>query len=174
MVYICLKQLCNIDQYCTAICKLDKHISACRFRPCQDVGLSKPNVILGEKPFNTVHQIDAINAGMRGRVITDRKDLWKGDPYKPLTEGIRKTGGRNAQGRITSYHRGGAHKRLYRIIDFKRNITGAQGTLERIEYDPNRTARIALARYPAGEASTLLDVQRFHACPVSPCVVCPS
>ncbi|DBB03083.1 TPA: 54S ribosomal protein L2 mitochondrial [Trebouxia sp. C0004] len=88
---------------------------------------------------------------MRGRVITDRRDLWKGGPYKPLTEGIRKTGGRNAQGRITSYQRGGAHKRLYRIIDFKRNITGAQGTLERIEYDPNRTARIALARYPAEE-----------------------
>ncbi|KAL0027067.1 hypothetical protein WJX79_003026 [Trebouxia sp. C0005] len=89
--------------------------------------------------------------GMRGRVITDRRDLWKGGPYKPLTEGIRKTGGRNAQGRITSYHRGGAHKRLYRIIDFKRSITGAEGTLERIEYDPNRTARIALARYPAAE-----------------------
>lgn len=89
--------------------------------------------------------------GMRGRVITDRRDLWKGGPYKPLTEGISKTGGRNAHGRITSYHRGGAHKRLYRMIDFKRNITGAQGTLERIEYDPNRTARIALARYPAAE-----------------------
>ncbi|KAA6418811.1 MAG: 50S ribosomal L2 [Trebouxia sp. A1-2] len=95
--------------------------------------------------------IPASVAGMRGRVITDRRDLWKGGPYKPLTEGIRKTGGRNAQGRITSYHRGGAHKRLYRIIDFKRSITGAEGTLERIEYDPNRTARIALARYPAAE-----------------------
>ena len=108
---------------------------------------------------------------MRGRVITDRRDLWKGGPYKPLTEGIRKTGGRNAQGRITSYHRGGAHKRLYRIIDFKRSITGAEGTLERIEYDPNRTARIALARYPAGKAACLLDVQSSHA---SPCVVFPS
>ena len=87
---------------------------------------------------------------MRGRVITDRSGLWKGGPYKPLTEGIRSTGGRNAQGRITSYHRGGAHKRLYRIIDFKRSVTNAQGTLERIEYDPNRTARIALAKYPPG------------------------
>lgn len=118
-----------------------------------------------------MRKIPASVAGMRGRVITDRRDLWKGGPYKPLTEGIRKTGGRNAQGRITSYHRGGAHKRLYRIIDFKRSITGAEGTLERIEYDPNRTARIALARYPAGKAACLLDVQSSHA---SPCVVFPS
>ena len=90
-------------------------------------------------------------AGMRGRVTTDRSSLWKGGPYKPLTEGLSSSGGRNSQGRITSYHRGGGHKRLYRIIDFKRSMTDAQGTLERVEYDPNRTARIALVKYPAGE-----------------------
>jgi len=128
------------------------------------MGLSESNAIAGKTRLITVQQMHAFNAGMRGRVITDRRDLWKGEPYKPLTEGIRKTGGRNAQGRITSYHRGGAHKRLYRIIDFKRNFTGAQGTLERIEYDPNRTARIALARYPAGKAASLLDVQSSHTC----------
>ena len=90
------------------------------------------------------------NAGMRGRVITDRSDLWKGGPYKPLTEGLRKSGGRNATGRVTSWHRGGAAKRLYRLIDTRRAVTDASGTLERIEYDPNRTARIALVKYPPG------------------------
>ncbi|KAL3146915.1 54S ribosomal protein L2 mitochondrial [Trebouxia sp. C0009 RCD-2024] len=93
--------------------------------------------------------------GMRGRVITDRRDLWKGKPFKALTEGITSSGGRNSQGRTTSFHRGGGHKRLYRIIDFKRDIKDVQGTLERVEYDPNRTARIALVKYPAvgGEGS---------------------
>lgn len=91
---------------------------------------------------------------MRGRVITDRSDLWKGGPHKPLTEGIRNSGGRNAQGRITSWHRGGAAKRLYRIIDTKRAIKDGSGILERIEYDPNRTARIALVKYPAGLCSS--------------------
>lgn len=91
-----------------------------------------------------------VYAGMRGRVITDRSDLWKGGPYKPLTQGLRKSGGRNAQGRITSWHRGGASKRLYRIIDSRRAVRDISGTLERIEYDPNRTARIALVKYPAG------------------------
>ena len=87
---------------------------------------------------------------MRGRVITDRRDLWKGGPFKALTQGKTSSGGRNSQGRTTSYHRGGGHKRLYRIIDFKRDIKDVQGTLERVEYDPNRTARIALVKYPAG------------------------
>jgi large subunit ribosomal protein L2 len=73
--------------------------------------------------------------------------LWKGRPYRPLTHGIHKTGGRNHQGRTTAFWRGGGHKRLYRIIDFKRSLTGLQGTVRRIEYDPNRTARIALIDY---------------------------
>ena len=92
-----------------------------------------------------------MNTGMRGRVITDRSSLWKGGPFKALTEGKTSSGGRNAQGRITSFHRGGGHKRLYRIIDFKRGLKGVPGTLERVEYDPNRTARIALVKYPAGQ-----------------------
>ena len=93
--------------------------------------------------------------GMRGRVITDRSSLWKGGPFKALTEGKTSSGGRNAQGRTTSFHRGGGHKRLYRIIDFKRELKGVPGTLERVEYDPNRTARIALVKYPAGKLQVI-------------------
>ena len=103
---------------------------------------------------------------MRGRVITDRSGLWKGGPYKPLTEGLRKSGGRNAQGRVTSWHRGGASKRLYRMIDTKRIVRDSPGILERVEYDPNRTARIALVKYPAGTCISyllhVLHVQHAH------------
>lgn len=95
-----------------------------------------------------------VTPGLRGRVVTSRKDLWKGEPFKPLTQGLTKTGGRNNHGRITSRHRGGGHKRAYRKIDFARrsNIT-AEAVVERIEYDPNRSARIALLHHhtvPAG------------------------
>ena len=86
--------------------------------------------------------------GFRGRIITSRKDLWRGGPFKPLTQGLRKSGGRNNQGRITSRHRGGGHRKVYRIIDFVR-APGATppGVVERLEYDPNRSARIALIRH---------------------------
>jgi len=77
--------------------------------------------------------------GLRGRIITSRKDLWKGGPFKPLTEGLRKSGGRNSQGRITVRHRGGGHRKVYRLIDFARSSTTPAGTVERIEYDPNRS-----------------------------------
>jgi large subunit ribosomal protein L2 len=85
-------------------------------------------------------------AGFRGRIITSRKDLWKGGPFKPLTEGLRRSGGRNAQGRITSRHRGGGHRRVYRLVDFKRPADTPAGVVERVEYDPNRSARIALVK----------------------------
>ena len=88
--------------------------------------------------------------GFRGRVITDRSKLWKGRPLKALTKGLTKSGGRNNQGRITVWHKGGGHKRLYRIIDFKRDLYGVSGVIRRIEYDPNRTTRIALVDYPDG------------------------
>ena len=88
--------------------------------------------------------------GIRGRVITDRSKLWKGRPLKALTKGLTKSGGRNNQGRITVWHKGGGHKRLYRIIDFKRDLYGVSGVIRRIEYDPNRTTRIALVDYPDG------------------------
>ncbi len=92
----------------------------------------------------------------RGLVRVDRSDLWKGGPHKQLTEGISKTGGRNNRGRMTSRHIGGGHKKLYRLIDFKRNKFDSIATIERIEYDPNRTAYIALIKYEDGELSYIL------------------
>ena len=77
--------------------------------------------------------------------------LHTGKPYKPLVKGLRKTGGRNTHGRITTRHIGGGHKKLYRMIDFKRNKDDIDGIVERIEYDPNRSAHIALILYKDGE-----------------------
>ena len=77
--------------------------------------------------------------------------LHSGKPYKPLVKGLRKTGGRNTHGRITTRHIGGGHKKLYRMIDFKRNKDDIDGIVERIEYDPNRSAHIALILYKDGE-----------------------
>jgi large subunit ribosomal protein L2 len=99
--------------------------------------------------------------GTRRLVITDRSDLWKGKPEKKLTEGLTKTGGRNNMGRMTARHIGGGHKRRYRLIDWKRNKFDAVGTVERIEYDPNRTAFIALVKYEDGEKRYILAPQRL-------------
>ena len=92
--------------------------------------------------------------GQRGLVLVDRSDLWKGKPEKSLTEGLHSKGGRNNNGRITARRRGGGHKQRYRMIDFKRLKYDVEGTVERIEYDPNRTAFIALIRYPDDEVVT--------------------
>ena len=102
-----------------------------------------------------------ITPGMRELVLVDRSDLHKGGPVKTLTEGQTKKGGRNNKGRITARRRGGGHKRRYRIIDFKRDKTGMAATVERIEYDPNRTAFIALIKYKDGEQSYILAPQRL-------------
>jgi len=99
--------------------------------------------------------------GQRGLVLIDRSDLWKGRPVKTLTEGLNQKGGRNNAGRITARRRGGGAKRLYRIVDFKRRKFGVSATVERIEYDPNRTAFIALIRYSDGEQSYILAPQRL-------------
>ena len=99
--------------------------------------------------------------GQRGLVLIDRSELWKGRPVKSLTEGLTKTGGRNNTGRVTAWHKGGGAKRLYRIVDFKRRKFDAPGTVERIEYDPNRTAFIALIRYEDGEQAYILAPQRL-------------
>jgi large subunit ribosomal protein L2 len=88
-----------------------------------------------------------ITPSLRELVQVDKSALWKGRPHKPLTEGIHKSGGRNNQGRTTMWHRGGGHKRLYRTIDFKRNKFDVHAIVERLEYDPNRTAFIALVKY---------------------------
>lgn len=108
-------------------------------------------------------QFKPTTPGRRGLVLVDRSHLWKGKPEKSLTEGLRKTGGRNNTGRITARRRGGGHKRRYRVIDFKRQKFGVQGTIERIEYDPNRTAFIALVRYEDGELAYIIAPQRMRA-----------
>ncbi len=99
----------------------------------------------------------------RGLVLVDRSTLWKGNPVKALTEGVKRSGGRNSYGRMTVRHRGGGHKRRYRVIDFKRRKFGVPATVERLEYDPNRTAFIALIRYDDGELSYILAPQRLEA-----------
>jgi large subunit ribosomal protein L2 len=104
-----------------------------------------------------------VTPSMRQLVIVDRSELWKGKPVKALTEGLRKTGGRNNHGHVTSWQRGGGHKRRYRVIDFKRRKFDQPATVERLEYDPNRTAFIALIRYQDGELSYILAPQRLKA-----------
>jgi large subunit ribosomal protein L2 len=99
--------------------------------------------------------------GQRQLVLVDRSELWKGKPEKSLTEGLRKQGGRNNMGRITVRFRGGGHKRRYRLIDFKRNKFDVAATVERLEYDPNRTAFIALVKYEDGELRYILAPQRL-------------
>jgi large subunit ribosomal protein L2 len=99
--------------------------------------------------------------GRRGVVLVDRSALWKGKPEKALTEGLRGTGGRNNTGRITARRRGGGHKRRYRIVDFKRNKFDVPASVERLEYDPNRTAFIALIQYEDGERAYILAPQRL-------------
>jgi large subunit ribosomal protein L2 len=101
--------------------------------------------------------------GQRQLVITDRSELWKGDPVKALTEGLRKSGGRNNYGRLTSFRHGGGHKRRYRLVDFRRRKFDMSATVERLEYDPNRTAFIALIRYDDGDIAYILAPQRLKA-----------
>ena len=97
----------------------------------------------------------------RHLVIVDRSGLYKGAPVKTLTEGQHSTGGRNNNGRITSRFRGGGHKQAYRRIDFRRTKFDVPATMERLEYDPNRTAFIALIKYEGGELSYILAPQRL-------------
>lgn len=91
------------------------------------------------------------SAGSRFVIRVRTEGLHKGKPHRPLVENKQTTGGRNSQGRITQRHVGGGHKQRYRVIDFKRDKVGVPGVVERIEYDPNRTAHIALVKYIDGE-----------------------
>jgi large subunit ribosomal protein L2 len=106
-------------------------------------------------------QFKPTTPGRRGLVLIKRDGLWTGKPEKALTEGLRKKGGRNNTGRITARRRGGGHKRRYRMIDFKRNKLDVVGTVERLEYDPNRTAFIALINYEDGERQYIIAPQRL-------------
>lgn len=102
-----------------------------------------------------------ITPSLRQLVIVDRSELFKGKPVKSLTEGLSKKGGRNNTGRITVRFQGGGHKRTYRFIDFKRTKHDLSATVERLEYDPNRTAFIALIRYEDGVLNYILAPQRL-------------
>lgn len=106
-------------------------------------------------------QYRPITPSLRQLVIVDRSELWKGKPVKALTEGLTKSGGRNNTGRITARRMGGGHKRTYRLVDFKRRKFGVPATVERLEYDPNRTAFIALIKYEDGALSYILAPQRL-------------
>lgn len=108
-------------------------------------------------------QYNPTSPGQRGLVTVDRSALHKGKPVKKLTEGLTKTGGRNNSGHVTSWQKGGGHKRRYRLVDFKRRKYDVEAIVERIEYDPNRTAFIALITYADGEQSYILAPQRLAA-----------
>jgi large subunit ribosomal protein L2 len=100
--------------------------------------------------------------GQRQLVTVDRGELWKGRPVKALTEGKREQGGRNNHGRTTVRWRGGGHKQRYRIIDFKRTKHDMTAEVQRLEYDPNRSAFIALVRYEDGVLAYILAPQRLR------------
>jgi large subunit ribosomal protein L2 len=99
--------------------------------------------------------------GQRQLVLIDRSDLFKGKPVKTLVESKKSTGGRNNSGRVTSYQMGGGHKQAYRVIDFKRTKSDMPATVERLEYDPNRSAFIALIKYEDKTLSYILAPQRL-------------
>ncbi len=108
-------------------------------------------------------QFNPVTASLRGTVLIDRSELWKGKPVKTLTEGKNKSGGRNNHGRTTSFFRGGGHKQSYRYVDFKRRKFDVSGTVERLEYDPNRSAFIALVKYDDNELAYIIAPQRLKA-----------
>ena len=104
-----------------------------------------------------------VTASLRGTILVDRGELWKGKPVKALTRGKTGTGGRNNHGHITSRFRGGGHKQTYRLVDFRRRKFDVPATVERLEYDPNRSAFLALIKYQDGELAYILAPQRLRA-----------
>ena len=110
-----------------------------------------------------LRQFKPVTPSLRGTVLIERSELHKGKPVKGLTEGKSHSGGRNNHGRTTSFFRGGGHKQSYRIVDFKRRKFDVPAVVERLEYDPNRTAFIALIKYSDGELAYILAPQRIKA-----------
>jgi len=100
--------------------------------------------------------------GQRGLVLQSTDDITERKPRKNLVRPLKKTGGRNSSGRVTVRHRGGGHKRRYRVIDFKRDNYGVPGTVETIEYDPNRSCRIALIKFENGDWRYILAPNEIH------------
>ena len=103
-----------------------------------------------------IKQYKTTSPGRRFQTVSDFAEITTSKPYKPLLEPLKKKGGRNNQGRLTMRHRGGGHKRMYRVIDFKRNHDGVPAKVATIEYDPNRSARIALLHYEDGKKADIL------------------
>jgi large subunit ribosomal protein L2 len=103
-----------------------------------------------------IRKMKPVTPGTRWMTVADFHEITKTRPEKSLIEPLRRTGGRNNTGRVTSRHRGGRHKRFYRVIDFKRNKTGMDAKVAAIEYDPNRSARLALLQYADGERRYIL------------------
>jgi len=110
-----------------------------------------------------LRQYNPVTSSLRGTVLIDRSDLWKGKPVKALTEGKSSSGGRNNHGHTAVRFRGGGHKQSYRYVDFKRRKFDVPATVERLEYDPNRSAFIALIKYRDGELSYIIAPQRLRA-----------
>jgi large subunit ribosomal protein L2 len=108
-----------------------------------------------------LHKTKPTSPGRRFQVKVVDGDLYKGRPYEPLVAKKNRSGGRNSAGRITVRHRGGGHKQRYRIIDFKRRKDGIPAVVERIEYDPNRTANIALLKYADGERTYIIAANKM-------------
>src|SRR5437016_12107222 len=108
-------------------------------------------------------QYNPTSPGRRQLVLVDKSELHKGGPVKSLVEGLTKSGGRGGGGRIAVRFRGGGAKRLYRVVDFKRRKWNVSATVQRLEYDPNRTAFIALIKYADGELAYILAPQRLKA-----------
>jgi large subunit ribosomal protein L2 len=110
-----------------------------------------------------LRQFNPVTASLRGTVLIDRSELWKGKPVKGLTVGKTSSGGRNNHGHTSVRFRGGGHKQSYRYVDFKRRKFGMPATVERLEYDPNRSAFIDLVKYNDGELSYIIAPQRLRA-----------
>jgi large subunit ribosomal protein L2 len=110
-----------------------------------------------------LRQFKPVTASLRGTVLIDRSELWKGKPVKALTVGKSHSGGRNNHGHTSVRFRGGGHKQSYRNVDFKRRKFDVPATVERLEYDPNRSAFIALVKYQDGELSYIIAPQRLKA-----------
>ena len=104
-----------------------------------------------------IRKYNPTSPGLRGKTSLTFDEITTNEPYRPLTENLHRSGGRNNRGELTSWWRGGGHKRLYRIIDFKRDKKDITATISTIEYDPNRSARIALLTYADGEKRYILQ-----------------
>jgi large subunit ribosomal protein L2 len=108
-----------------------------------------------------IRKFNPTSPGVRFKSVQTFDEITTNEPYRPLTESLARSGGRNNRGELTSWWRGGGHKRLYRIIDFKRDKKDIPATVSTIEYDPNRSARIALLTYADGEKRYILQPVAF-------------